>query len=145
MNEPRRPLRRARLLSAALLAVVFVAGVLVGAATDRAIGSSREHKPRRHGIDAEVLERMHLDARQQTEVDQILEHRRTEAAAVWSEVKPRLNQIVAGTRTDLSRVLTPGQLREYDLWIAERARRMEKHFQSESNSDHNSDRNKRGK
>lgn len=135
MNEPSRPLRpllRARLLSAALLAVVFVAGVLVGAATDRAIGSPREHKPRRHGIDAEVLERMHLDARQQAEVDRILEQRRTEAAAVWSEVKPRLNQIVAGTRADLSQVLKPEQLHEYDLWIAERSRRMEKRFESDS-------------
>ncbi len=139
MKEPGRPLLRARLLSAALLAVVFVAGVLVGAATDRAIGSPREHRTRRHGIDAEVLERMHLDARQQAEVDQILERRRTEAAAVWSEVKPRLNQIVAGTRADLSRVLEPGQLREYDLWIAERSRRMEKRFES------NTDRHQEGK
>ena len=134
MSAPGGPLRRARLLSAALLAVVFVAGVLVGAATDRAIGSPHEHKPRRHGIDAEVLERMHLDTRQQAEVDRILEHRRSEAAAVWSEVKPRLNQVVADTRADLSRVLTPEQLREYDLWIAERSRRMEKRFESDRNS-----------
>ena len=133
MSEPGRPLRRARLLSAALLAVVFVAGVLVGAATDRAIGSPHERKPRRHGIDAEVLERMHLDARQQAEVDRILEHRRSEAAAIWSEVKPRLNQVVADTRADLSQVLKPEQLHEYDLWIAERARRMEKRFESNSN------------
>jgi hypothetical protein len=135
MSEPGRPpLRRARLLSAALLAVVFVAGVLVGAATDRAIGSPPEHRPRRHGIDAEVLERMRLDARQEAEVDRILERRRTEAAAVWSEVKPRLNQVVADTRADLSRILTPEQLREYDLWIAERSRRREKRFESGSNS-----------
>ena len=141
MSEPGRPpLRRARLLSAALLAVVFVTGVLVGAATDRAIGGPKDHhRPRRHGIDAEVLERMHLDARQQAEVDRILEHRRTEAAAIWSEVKPRLNQVVADTRADLSQVLTPGQLREYDLWIAERSRRMEKRFESDRNS------NKEGK
>lgn len=142
MSGPERPLRRARLLSAALLAVVFVAGVLVGAATDRAIGSPHEHhKARRHGIDAEVLERMHLDARQQVEVDRILELRRTEAAAVWSEVKPRLNQVVADTRADLSRVLKPEQLHEYDLWIAERARRMEKRFES----DNSSDQHRRGK
>lgn len=136
MSESGRPpLRRARLLSAALLAVVFVTGVLVGAATDRAIGGPHERKPRRHhGIDAEVLERMHLDTRQQAEVDRILEHRRTEAAAIWSEVKPRLNQVVADTRADLSRVLTPEQLREYDLWIAERSRRMEKRFESDRNS-----------
>lgn len=134
MSGPGRPLRRARLLSAALLAVVFVAGVLVGAATDRAIGGPHERKPRRHGIDTEVLERMRLDAGQQAEVERILEHRRSEAAAVWSEVKPRLNQVVADTRADLSRVLTPGQLREYDLWIAERSRRREKRFESGSTS-----------
>ena len=115
--------------------MVFVTGVLVGAATDRAIGGPQDHhRPRRHGIDAEVLERMHLDAGQQAEVDRILEQRRTEAAAIWSEVKPRLNQVVADTRTDLSRVLTPEQLREYDLWIAERSRRMEKRFESDRNS-----------
>ena len=142
MSEPVRPLRRARLLSAALLAVVFVTGVLVGAATDRAIGGPSEHKPRRHGIDAEVLERMHLDARQEAEVDRILERRRTEAAAVWSEVKPRLNQVVADTRSDLSRILTPEQLREYDLWIAERSRRREKRFESGSSTDRSRDHNK---
>lgn len=134
MSAPGRPLRRARLLSAALLAVVFVAGFLAGAATDRAIGDPQHRKPRRHGIDAAVLERMHLDTRQQAEVDRILERRRAEAAAVWSEVKPRLNQVVADTRGDLSRILTPEQLREYDLWIAERSRRMEKRFESDRNS-----------
>ena len=141
-GHPQGPLRRARLLSAALLAVVFVTGVLVGAATDRAIGGPHERKPRRHGIDAEVLERMHLDARQEAEVDRILERRRTEAAAVWSEVKPRLNQVVADTRSDLSRILTPEQLREYDLWIAERSRRMEKRFESNSSTDRSTDHNK---
>ncbi len=123
-------LRRARLLSAGLLAAVFVAGVLVGAATDRALGGSHEHHPRRYGIDSEVLERMHLDARQQAAVDRILERRRIEAAAVWNEAKPRFNKVVADTRSDLSRVLTPAQLREYDLWIAERSHRMEKRFES---------------
>lgn len=123
-------LRRARLLSAGLLAAVFIAGVLVGAATDRALGGSHEHRSRRYGIDSEVLERMHLDARQRAEVDRILERRRVEAAAVWNEAKPRFNKVVADTRSDLAGVLNPAQLREYDRWIAERSRRMEKRFES---------------
>lgn len=131
MSEPGRPLRRARALSAALLVVVFAAGALVGAAADRAIGP-RSHGSWRHRHEAEILERLRLDGRQKAEVEKILERRRAEAAAVWSEVKPRLKKVVAGTRDDLSRVLTPGQLAEYDRLMAERWRRMEGRFESEN-------------
>ena len=124
MSEPVRPLRRARLLSAALLVVVFVAGTLVGAAMDRAIGAP-EHKRGRHGMESEMLERLRLDERQEAEVETILERRRAEAAEIWSEVKPRLNQVLAATRDALSRVLTPEQLEEYDRLMAERSRRKE--------------------
>jgi hypothetical protein len=113
------------------LAVVFVAGALVGALADRAL-APRDHHHRRgpRGMEAEVFERLHLDGRQKAEVEKVLERRRAEAAAVWSEVKPRLNQVVAGTRGDLARVLTPEQLREYDRLMAERWRRMEGRFES---------------
>jgi Spy/CpxP family protein refolding chaperone len=119
---------RARLLSAVLLVVVFAAGALVGAAADRAL-DPRSHGRHRH--DAEILDRLRLDGRQKAEVEKILERRRSEAAKVWSEVKPRLNQVVAGTRSDLARVLTPDQLAEYDRLMAERWRRMEGRFDSE--------------
>lgn len=120
---------RARLLSAVLLVVVFAAGALVGAAADRAL-EPRSHGRHRH--EAEILDRLQLDGRQKAEVEKILERRRTEAAKMWSEVKPRLNQVVAGTRRDLARVLTPAQLTEYDRLMAERWRRMEGRFDSEN-------------
>jgi Spy/CpxP family protein refolding chaperone len=130
MSEPARPLRRARALSAALLGAVLAAGVLVGVAADRALaphgGRSHHHG---HGLEAEVFERLQLDTGQKAAVDKILERRRKEAAAVWSEVKPRLNRVVDGTRDDLSRVLTPAQLRDYDRLMAERRRRFESRFE----------------
>jgi Spy/CpxP family protein refolding chaperone len=121
------PLRRARALSAALLLAVFTAGFLAGAAMDRAL-ASRDDRPQGksrglRGMETEVLERLDLDARQRAAIETIFERRREEAAAVWSEVKPRLNQVVAGTREDLSRVLTPEQLGEYDRLMAERWKR----------------------
>jgi Spy/CpxP family protein refolding chaperone len=128
MSEPVRPLSRARALSAALLLAVFTAGLLAGAAMDRAF-ANRDHRGRR-GLEAEVFERLDLDAGQKAEIEKILERRRAEAAAVWNEVKPRLNQVVAGTREDLSRVLTREQLAEYDRLMAERWRRMEGRFSS---------------
>ncbi len=131
MSEPGRPLRRARALSAALLAAVFVAGALVGAAADRIL-DPRSHRHGRRGHDAEVVERLRLDGGQRAEVEKVLARRRVEAAAVWKEVKPRLNRVVAGTRDDLSRVLTPEQLAEYDRLMAERWRRMERRFESEN-------------
>lgn len=134
MSEPARPLARARVLSAALLLAVFTAGLLAGAAMDRAF-ANRDHEHRgRRGFEAEVFERLDLDAGQKAEIEKILERRRAEAAAVWSEVKPRLNQVVAGTREDLSRVLSPEQLEEYDRLMAERWRRMEGRFGSSGNS-----------
>ena len=128
MSEPGRPLLRARALSAALLGAVFAAGALVGVAVDRALphgGRSHHHS---HSLEAEIFEHLKLDAGQKAEVEKILERRRKEAAAVWSEVKPRLNRVVGGTRDDLSRVLTPAQLREYDRLMAERRRRFESRF-----------------
>jgi Spy/CpxP family protein refolding chaperone len=122
---------RARLLSAVLLVVVFAAGALVGAAADRAL-DPRSHGRHRH--EAEALDRLRLDGRQKAEVEKILARRRSEAAKVWSEVKPRLSQVVAGTRRDLSKVLTPGQLAEYDRLMAERWRRMEGRFDSDEKS-----------
>lgn len=131
MNESGRPLRRARILSAALLVVVFAAGALVGVAVYRAV-DPRSHGHGRHGREAEVLERLKLEEPQKSQAETILTRRRAEAAAVWSEVKPRLNRIVAGTREDLSRVLTSEQLAEYDRLMAERSRRMERRFESEN-------------
>lgn len=133
MSEPGQtpgPLRRARLLSATLLVVVFMAGALVGALADRVLAPWDHHRRGPRRMEAEIFERLHLDSRQKAEVEKVLERRRTEAAAVWSEVKPRLNQVVAGTRGDLARVLTPEQLREYDRLMAERWRRMENRFES---------------
>jgi Spy/CpxP family protein refolding chaperone len=130
MSEPVRPLRRARAMSAALLVAVFLAGGLVGAAADRALSPDRHHDHGRRGFEAEMLDRLHLDAKRRAEVEKIMERRRTEAGKVWNEVKPRLNQIVAATRDDLSRVLTPEQLAEYDRMMAERVRRMESRYET---------------
>jgi Spy/CpxP family protein refolding chaperone len=122
---------RARVLSAILLVVVFVAGVLVGAAADRAL-EPRSHRSWRHRHEAEILERLRLDPGQKTAVEEILARRRSEAGKVWRQVKPRLDQVVAGTRGDLSRVLTAEQLAEYDRLMAERWRRMQGRFDSEN-------------
>lgn len=126
MSEPVRQARRAKALSALLLVAVFLAGLLVGAAGDRAL-DRREHGDRggRRGFEAELLESLRLDPAQRTAMEALLERRRAEAAAVWTEVKPRLNEVVARTREDVARVLTPEQLAEYDRQMAERQRRME--------------------
>ena len=140
MSEPLRPPRRARALSFALLAAVFVAGGLAGAAADRVLADRgardrREHGDRgrhgRHGLEAAVFDRLDLDARQRAEAERIFERRRHEAAAVWDEMKPRLQRILDGTRADLARVLTPEQLADYDRLVAERQRRMDGRFKDD--------------
>jgi Spy/CpxP family protein refolding chaperone len=127
-----RPLRRARALSAALLLAVFAAGALAGAAADRALrGGDHGRRGRGHrGLEAQMVERLDLEAGQREQIETILERRRAEAGAVWSEVKPRFNEVVARTRDDLSRVLRPEQLEEYDRLMAERLQRMERRYQS---------------
>jgi hypothetical protein len=122
---------RARVLSAVLLVVVFVAGVLVGAAADRVL-EPRSLQTWRHRREAEILERLRLEPGQKAEVEKILARRRSEAGKVWRGVKPRLDRVVAGTREDLSRVLTAEQLAEYDRLMAERWRRMQGRFDSEN-------------
>ena len=122
---------RARVLSAVLLVVVFVAGVLVGAAADRAL-EPRSHRSWRQRHEAEILERLRLDEGQRSAVEKILARRRSEARKVWNEVKPRLDRVVAGIREDLSRVLTAEQLAEYDRLMAERSRRIQGRSDSEN-------------
>ena len=135
MNEPLPPPRRARTLGFVLLAAVFVAGGLAGAAADRALAERErnEHGSRhgRHGLEAEVYDRLDLDARQRAEMERIFERRRHEAAAVWDEMKPRLQRVLDGTRDDLAHVLTPEQLAEYDRLVAERQRRMDGRFKDD--------------
>ena len=135
MSEPLPPPRRARTLGFVLLAAVFVSGGLAGAAADRAL-SDREHRGhggrgRHHGLEAEVYERLDLDARQRAEMEKIFERGRHEAAAVWDEMKPRLQRVLDGTRDDLAHVLTPEQLAEYDRIVAERQRRMDGRFKDD--------------
>lgn len=126
-----RPLRKARALSAALLLAVFAAGALAGAAADRALRDDRGRGGRGHrSLEAQMVERLDLEPAQREQIEAILERRRAEAAVVWSEVKPRFNKVVARTRDDLSRVLRPEQLEEYDRLMAERLQRMEKRYQS---------------
>ena len=135
MSEPLPPPRRARALGFVLLAAVFVAGGLAGAAADRALAERGHHehgeRGRHHGLEAEVFDRLDLEARQRAEMERIFERRRHEAAAVWDEMKPRLQRVLDGTRDDLAHVLTPEQLAEYDRLVAERQRRMDGRFKDD--------------
>ena len=118
---------RVRLLGFGVLAVIFVAGALAGAAIDRVLttdGPSAEaHSERRDEDDRDrsyIIDRVEMSEGQRATIDSILEVRVRRMRAVWREVEPRLDAITDSARTEIMEVLTPEQRAEYEAMLERR-------------------------
>jgi len=121
---------RPRLLGMALLAVVFAAGALAGAAFYRVAearpgeeGARDERCERPHGRKGLLVDQVSPTPEQRVRIDSILERRRGQMDAFWSGEGQRLRTIVDSTRGEIRAVLTPAQRAEYDRLLEERAAR----------------------
>lgn len=122
---------RTQLMGVVLLAVVFVAGGLSGAAIDRALGArdakaaeARRNDDRRDdGRRHYVFEELDLTPAQEAGIDSVLEVRRRQISAFWDSAGPRMREIVDSTRAGIRATLTPEQLAEYEKLLEERRRR----------------------
>lgn len=123
---------RARALGLALLATIFAAGALAGAAFQRvsnrapaataaAADSACERKPK--GL---IVYQVNPTPEQRTRIDAIMERRREEMDAFWEGEGRRLRTIVDSTRNEIRQVLTPEQRAEYDRLVAEARARKER-------------------
>ncbi len=106
------PGSRQRLAGAALLALVFVAGLLAGAALDRSVVRGRF--PGRRGHGPMPLDGLELTAAQCDSVSAIFERHRPAIRAIFESTGPRLDSALAALRADIRAQLTPEQQQAFD-------------------------------
>ncbi len=125
---------RARLLSGALLAAVFLAGMLAGVAADH-LWALHRMPPFRHGppghrahrggeAHGELARRLDLTPAQQARLDSIFARRGPRMDSIMGEMRPRLDAEIRAAEAEVEAVLTPEQREEFRRMTAERHRRM---------------------
>ncbi|HEX8694010.1 MAG TPA: hypothetical protein VF746_16425 [Longimicrobium sp.] len=128
---------RTRLLGLALLAAVFVAGGLAGAAFHSvaearpAAGAQAAKEcdgPR--GKRDRIIDQVNPTPEQRARIDAIMERRHAQMDAFWNGEGRRMKAIVDSTREEVRAVLTPEQRAEYDRLRAEHRARRERERES---------------
>jgi Spy/CpxP family protein refolding chaperone len=124
--------KRARIIGTALLFIIFVAGALAGAASERVMraddrprgprdgGGEMRGGPRRLLLDEQFAKELGLSAEQRAEIKTILDRRDKQAKEVWHEVEPRLKSVGDATKAEIQKVLRPDQQQKLDAEIAKR-------------------------
>src|SRR6185369_15345791 len=143
-NEP----RRTRLLASGLLVLTFVAGGLVGAASDRLLGAREpdqptqrtgEHRPDRGRgrgprsilLEPTVLDQLGVNDEQRKTILGLLAQRDTAFQKIWAEMQPRMDAVWANfeprfrtmldaSKKEVRQQLTPEQQVKLDSMIQER-------------------------
>jgi Spy/CpxP family protein refolding chaperone len=115
-----------RLFGAALLAAIFLAGALSGAAIDRTLSRTPERhtsndrdQDRRRSY---IIDRVEMAQEQRAAIDSILERRSERMRSIWGEVRPRLDAVTDSARAEIMEVLTPEQRAEYEQRLTDRHR-----------------------
>ena len=125
---------RTRLLGFGMLAAVFLAGGLAGAAVlqVRAAADPPAPEHEKKERDGECRERrdpfayLELTPEQRARADAIFEERKRQMDAFWDENGARMEMIVDSARAEFRSVLTDAQRAEYDRRRAERDAREER-------------------
>lgn len=131
-------MRSSTIRVAALLALVFAAGVAGGVALDRTWLSgdrdkaAREHRGDRDDRDGRdddrpVIERFSdeigLSAGQEARIDTILSRYRDRMEGIWREVRPRYRALVDSVRQQIEAELDSAQVRRYRSILEQQRRR----------------------
>jgi Spy/CpxP family protein refolding chaperone len=123
--------KRARITGTALLLVMFVAGALAGAASERVMraddapraprgGGEMRGGSRRLLQDEQFVKVLQLTTEQRTQIKAIMDRRDKQARKVWNDAEPRLRAVGDATRGEIQKVLTPEQVQKLEAEIAKR-------------------------
>lgn len=107
---------RSRGRAIALLATVFVVGLLVGAgvAAVADIGPGSEHRERgRAGFVQHLTERLDLTPAQQESVRTVLARHQPAMDSLWGRCRPRFDSLQTQIRAEIRAQLTPDQQSEF--------------------------------
>lgn len=125
---------RARLITTAVLALVFAAGFSLGLAVDRDVGAAEERDRPEASTTADrdghgrsgpgrVVKRLDLSREQREQVDSLLRQYREEMGGLQKEYMPRYWEIVDTSRSRVKNVLTEEQAVLYDSLLLDNDRR----------------------
>jgi Spy/CpxP family protein refolding chaperone len=125
--SPTRTSGATRTKLGAMLAAVFLLGVVTGGASWHVLSARAQidmfdaaHAGARHGVFVWSLERkLDLSASQKQRIEQILADYDRATDAVRRPVDPRIAALKAQMRSDVRATLTPEQQMKYDVLIAE--------------------------
>lgn len=110
-------LNRSKLYAAVLLAAVFIAGAVVGGATQAAWGDrdGRESRDgrRRHGYVDRLARELDLSTTQRDRVASVLEESSVAMEMLWTEIRPRMDSLRTEIRAKIADILTPDQQGQY--------------------------------
>ena len=123
--------KRARIAGSVLLLIVFVAGALAGAASERVMRADDAPRTQRTAgeirggsrrllQDEQFARELQLTAEQRTQIKAIMDRRDHEAKKVWADAEPRLKAVGDATRSEIQKVLTPAQVEKLEAAIAKR-------------------------
>jgi Spy/CpxP family protein refolding chaperone len=111
-------MQRSKWLALVLLIGVFVAGIAIGIAVDRAVEHGRP--PRRGGL-ARLTRELNLTAEQKAKFDTILGNREKQICALYAPIRPKMDSLMDestvirdSTHEQLRRVLNPDQQAKLD-------------------------------
>lgn len=125
---------RSRLLAVMILAVIFAAGGLAGAA-GRALVASEPERPARDRdnnprgqrgsilLEPGVFEVLQVTPEQKAELQRMLAERDTQIVAIWKEVDPRIKQVIRQTHKEIRGVLDVAQEARLDSLLEARRER----------------------
>jgi hypothetical protein len=112
MSEDSELVRRVRMRAFILLVIVFIVGLLLGAAEERyrqqLATSSGSH------VYPGALARMDLSAAQRAVIDSLLDRERPRNEAIMQRVLPDLRAEADSLRAAIRAVLTPAQRQQFD-------------------------------
>ena len=121
--------RRARLISAGLLGLVFLCGVLTGYAADAVVGGGEapvgSEMEREEDRQAWLIERVGLTDEQRARVDSVVERYRGEIGEMVEACRESYRSLVAESRSEVEAVLTPEQRSEYRSLLEKKRQRGE--------------------
>lgn len=134
MSPSSREVRwKARLLAAALLGVVFLAGIVVGVAGDRALLLRQGRVLPKEGLQivssriVRAMDReLDLTEAQKASIGQILDERKARIGRIWSEVRPDVRAEIERSNAEIAAKLTPEQRVRFEEILARWERRIER-------------------
>jgi hypothetical protein len=120
MGTPRGS--NAKMVATIIVVVAFIAGLLVGAVSDRIWLFRHGGGPERHrgnGLMADrIVDRLthelNLNAAQKEQVATIVAAHGKRIEGVWSNVRPQIRQEIDATNREISTVLTPEQREKFE-------------------------------